>query len=229
MSSKDDGNVADSFGEAADTRKQLVLSVGNPTVACMKTEAANRIIDLNKEAGPPTSQQWTQYITDVFVSRLSSPVNLAMMPADCIPLVAWSAEHDLLVLAHGARRNLNSNVISELFTYLNDTYQITPKDFTYYIGPCIKAASYTFAAVDSQQFDNALWDKYISYHQGKYHVDIVGFLLAQLAEAGVPENTISLSPIDTGSDPAYFSHSRSQRTGEVEGRNLFLVQPLRSL
>ncbi len=226
MSSKADGNMANSFGDTKDNRDNFLSPIGNPLVACMKTEAGNRIIDLNELSDVHESQAWSQHITDVLVSRTSSPVALGILPADCIPMAAWSAKHDILVLAHGARRNLETNVIPELLVYLKDTYGIEPTDLTYYIGPCIKQESYAFDTIDQHQLDDERWAKHIRYMDGRYHIDIVGFLLQQLQEAGVPDSAITINPIDTGSNEDYFSHSRSQRTGETEGRNLFLVQPV---
>ncbi len=53
---------------------------------------------------------------------------------------------------------------------------------------------------------------------GQTTVDIVGYSKRQLIEAGVKEENIEVSDIDTAADSTFFSHYRSKKTGEAEGR-----------
>ena len=47
--------------------------------------------------------------------------------------------------------------------------------------------------------------------------------MQQLLRAGVPEKNIFIDSTDTGASHEYYSHYRSQRTSEQEGRFVTIV------
>lgn len=51
--------------------------------------------------------------------------------------------------------------------------------------------------------------------------------MKDLVELGLEPKQMAVHPDDVGADPRYFSHARSLRTGEPEGRNGFaaVVRP----
>jgi copper oxidase (laccase) domain-containing protein len=63
------------------------------------------------------------------------------------------------------------------------------------------------------------WQPYIEdLASGETTIDLIAFNRDQLIELGVQEENISIDPVDTVTSDDYFSHYRSVRTGELEGR-----------
>jgi copper oxidase (laccase) domain-containing protein len=87
-------------------------------------------------------------------------------------------------------------------------------DISVWIGPAVQKESYVF-----DYFDQPGWKHH--KHQlanGRYQIDMVGYNIEQLARAGIAPTNIESSDTNTCSSANYFSHCRSTRTGEPEGR-----------
>jgi copper oxidase (laccase) domain-containing protein len=132
---------------------------------------------------------------------------LCMVVADCIPLVIWDDKQ--VGLVHVSRHNLD--ILSEIITRFG-------KDLGAWIGPSIKKESYVFENRDSL---DGSWDKFIEKWEDGWHIDLVGRVRQVVYDLGI--RNIEESEIDTGKDLNYFSHYRSGRTGETEGRFMVVV------
>ena len=97
------------------------------------------------------------------------------------------------------------------------TFNTDPTQTVAAIGPSIKAASYT---TPDQPMQSQLpeWEPFINQTDSGYHVDVVGFINFTLKKAGLDQSNIFISDIDTATNPSYYSHYTSLKTGAPEGR-----------
>lgn len=223
FTNKQDGNVDVRFSEDAISNRDVILgALRIAGAAWMKAQGELGFKDISDQEN---SESWDEYIVDALIARASNGQALALYPADCIPLVISVARKDLLILVHIGRRNAEAGVIKLLFDYLLKAHGVRASETEVFAGPSIRQGSYFFKTIDDGQQTDSRWRGHIERKDGLYYIDLLGFTLDRLAEAGVRNSAITVSDIDTGSDTRYFSHARSIKTGETEGRNMFIIKP----
>lgn len=182
--------------------------------------------DANKGMTEPT----TALAADaLFTTTQNLP--LFLLTADCIPLILWSPQHELLALVHLSRVLLDEGflerVLGEVNGWLNQTTELKNKlgDFYAEIGPCIHKNSYVFES--SPVWHHPRFAAYTSTDtatdphtainttmgtttdaQVKIHIDMVGLTKEILNKAGLLKEQITVSSCDTNLDSNYFSHYR---------------------
>lgn len=224
FTTKRDGNVDVRFSSDAFTNRQRILDeLGIHNTAWMKAHGKLEFADITDAKNMPA---WSEYNVDALITRPSSGIALALFPADCIPLVIGATKQDILLFIHVGRRNAEAGIVEKLYEYIRQTYGIKPQDTEVFVGPSIRQDSYYFKVIDDAQKKNTRWQHRLKHNSGKYHVDLLGFTIDRLLELGIKQSKILVSETDTGSNKAYFSHARSVRTGEPEGRNMFIIKPL---
>jgi copper oxidase (laccase) domain-containing protein len=223
FSSKEDGNVAPRFSnDAIGNRNKLLSSISAKSTVRMRTSSNRKILNLKRVK---ESVKWMEHSADGLVSYLDKTTCLALFPADCIPLVIWSEKCNLLGLFHVARKNAEAGYLESIISALRLEHGAETRDLSVYVGPAIKRDSYFFQTIDRHQLHDKKWKGHIQFKNGNYHVDVLGFVIAELERLGVTENQIEIDATDTGANDYYFSHSKSARTGELEGRNMFIIKP----
>lgn len=217
-----DGTMHAKFDEPAivtKRRKRIHEKVSPAQVVRIKPQGLDDIVDL---AGKSFENDWNEIACDGLITRDSSYA-LVLMPADCIPLVVYSVQTNMFGLIHVGRKGASLGIHQKAIKYIVGTHKESLQHLRFYLGPSIHSASYFFDAIDANQMQDPAWRQFIVKHNNLYHVDLIGYTLHGLKELGVPSGNITCSPIDTGSDLDYFSHARSKRTGEPEGRNTIVV------
>ena len=223
FTNKQDGNVDARFSDDAIGNRDVMLSsLGIVGTAWMKAQGELGFKDISGQENPAG---WDEYMVDALIAHASGDQALALYPADCIPLVVSVTRKDLLMLVHVGRRNAEAGIIKLLFDYLFKMHGIHASETEIFAGPSIRQGSYFFKTVDASQLTDSRWKGHIEHKDDLYYIDLLGFTLDRLLEAGVRKSAITVSDIDTGSDTRYFSHARSVRTAETEGRNMFIIKP----
>lgn len=223
FTNKQDGNVDARFSEDAISNREAILStLGIAGTAWMKAQGE---LDFKDISGQENPAGWDEYMVDALIARASNGQALALYPADCIPLVISVTRKDLMILVHVGRRNAEAGIIKPLFDHLFKTHGIRASETEIFAGPSIRRGSYFFKTIEDSQLADSRWKGRIERKDGLYYIDLLGFTLDRLLEAGVRKSAITVSDIDTGSDTRYFSHARSVRTGEIQGRNMFIIKP----
>lgn len=218
------GNVSERFSsDGADAafkrRQQLIDELGKEYVVDLNAKGQDTIIDVKNLKLEPG---WNVVAGDGLISDRSD-VALVLLPADCIPLVIYSVSSPVFGLIHVGRTGAELGIhLAAVRCFIND-YGQSVTDLRFYLGLAVDAKSYYFSEnrIQSQYQEN--WQQFVEHKNNQYHIDIPGFVKHQLMSMGVKADQYEQSDIDTGSDQNYYSHSRSVRTGEPEGRNTFAV------
>lgn len=151
---------------------------------------------------------------------------MAILTADCLPVILYSLDKKALALAHLSRVNTPLNFIGDIVRRMKSEYGVESADIVAGIGPCVHKESYVFGREEFEKRipDERVFGGFISdIPGGKKAVDLVGYNVRQLILSGVKEANIEISSIDTAADKNFFSRCRSRLIGENEGRMATVV------
>ena len=148
---------------------------------------------------------------DAAVTRTPGTV-LAILTADCMPVVFASRAGDELGAAHAGWRGLAGGVLEATLAAM----QAPREDIVAWLGPAAGQASYeigseVFEAFVSQAPSAAA--AFVATRPGHWRVDLYALARQRLAHAGVMD--VHGGEFDTIADARFFSHRRDQRTGRM--------------
>jgi copper oxidase (laccase) domain-containing protein len=142
---------------------------------------------------------------------------LAMLTADCLPVLVVDPLGRAVGLVHQSWRMTDAGLMSSTIQTMQSTFGVLPQELWIGIGPGIHKSSHRVE--NPQQLDQPEWQPYLEHQEdGSTAVDLVQFTIDQLVGAGVTMNRIVASPVDTGTSKAFFSHYRSKQSDEPEAR-----------
>ncbi|KQR11243.1 multicopper polyphenol oxidase [Cellulomonas sp. Leaf334] len=170
----------------------------------------SRVVVLSQ---PPAPGSTTAGEADALVS-VSPEVAVAVLVADCVPVLLADAEAGVVAAVHAGRRGLVAGVLEAAVATMVE-HGASVRRLRAAIGPAIAGESYEVPA--------ALQDEVASVHPqtrattswGTPALDLPAGVAAVLEAVGV-EHVVHLAR-DTWTDPALFSFRRSQRTGRFAG------------
>eukprot|EP00752_Nemacystus_decipiens_P017969 g16105.t1 len=179
--------------------------------------AANRAL-LERHLGCPV--QWLKQVhgTDChYVDELNqAPVAdaawteqpdlaLAVLTADCVPVVLAARQGAAVAVVHAGWRGLKLGILPSVI----ETMACSSTDLSAWIGPHISTASYEVGEDVWSQFD----EEYLAPHAlaQKRYLNMAAVAESQLRGAGVTE--VMHSGLCTYEDSNFFSHRRHQHAG----------------
>lgn len=161
-----------------------------------------------------------------------SDVALAIMTADCLPVV-FAAFNDQgaalgVAAAHAGWRGLHAGVLQATALALSEVCQVPVAHMKAWMGPAIGPDSFEVGQEVFDAFDQQSPLNKTCFNPGamagKYLADIYG--LARLAMTGVGLEAIEGGGLDTLTDSRWFSHRRGQQQRLPAGRFATLIQLL---
>ncbi|PYH00866.1 copper oxidase [Arthrobacter stackebrandtii] len=154
-------------------------------------------------------------------ANVSGPAaGLAVMVADCVPVVlvgTGSGGEPLLGVAHAGRPGVEAGVIDSVVSQLQHA---GAAGIEAWLGPSICGSCYEVPEDMRASVAARVPQAHATTSWGTPALDLPAAVLAQLRAHGV---TAHASGICTLEDSRYYSHRRSQRDGEPEGRFIGLV------
>jgi YfiH family protein len=161
-------------------------------------------------------------VADAAITREKN-IALAIMTADCLPILLSTKQGHEIAAIHGGWRSLVGQVIFNTLTKMN----ASPSDVVAWLGPCIGADVFEVGEEVRQQFIelSPLFDPAFikkkrpltgseKNQRNKYSANLVMIATLQLNQLGI--NNISLLPDCTFSNKdEYFSYRRDGQTGRM--------------
>lgn len=219
-SEKNDGNIDPKFGEAPQVKKNrqgIYLTLGLHASQMIEAEQIhfNRILTLTKD----NSKMWRgQKVTGVDGFVTDDPeIAMLIRVADCIPLCFYDPAHSSLALIHAGWKGVVLGIHTEALQRLVSVYQTNPRECLVWFGPSAKNCCYTLDTLP-EPMQSAAWKSFIKRRQGKFIIDLTGYVAETLHEQGILKKNMLFDPRCTVDDQNLFSHQRAVNTGEPEGR-----------
>ena len=205
------------------------FNLGDHVGDCHQQVEQNRTL-LTEFLPPQTQVQWLQqvhgadvvevdhysktpYIADAAITRKKG-IALAVMTADCLPVLLASKNGTEIAAIHGGWRPLAANIISNTVKKM----QTAPKSLYAWLGPCIGASAF--------EIGQEVWESFVrqdrifaqafteSDIKGKYLANLQLIAQLQLQQLGVVN--VSVLPHCTFSMPEqYYSYRRESKTGRM--------------
>jgi polyphenol oxidase len=145
---------------------------------------------------------------DAAVTRRSGVV-LAVLTADCLPVLLCREDGAAVAAVHAGWRGLAAGVVETALATLGE-----PARLLAWIGPAIGAASYEVGADVREAFvesDAAAEAAFTATRPGHWRCDLAALARRRLHAAGVAR--VSGGDFDTFADPRFYSYRRQARTG----------------
>lgn len=202
-------NVGDDPDRVVDNRRRAATGLKldpREVVWMQQTHGAEVAVVPKAPSGPVPG-------VDGLVTR-SRNLALAVLVADCVPVLLAHGEAGVVGVAHAGRTGLAAGVVQATVAAMR-SLGADPAEVTAIVGPAVGPCCYEVPSdlrddVAGLVPETAAWTR-----AGTPALDLPTGVLAVLAGAGV--RRCSRSPICTADDPAYFSHRRDKVTGRFAG------------
>lgn len=147
---------------------------------------------------------------------------LAIMTADCFPLVMYEPGKKILALTHLGHRGVSAYLAQKVAKRISELGGDTNKILAF-LGPGIRKESYQFETVT--QVNDPEWQPYLAKSAGGLtSIDLPGFIKQQLIDSGVNKKNIFDCGINTAISENFFSHYQSANNSTNEARFLTVVK-----
>lgn len=153
---------------------------------------------------------------DAVVTNLSG-VCIGVSTADCIPVLIYDPVRHVACAVHAGWRGTVARIVEKAIATMTAHYGSHPQDMVAQIGPGISLDNFEVGDEVYEAFLEAGFDmSSISRHEQKWHIDLPQCNRLQLLSCGIPDDTISLSPLCTYQHPDTLFSAR--RLGIHSGR-----------
>lgn len=204
--------------EVLENRKKFLEKQGISLKDCviMQVEHEDKVIFANSSHTVKNTSSEAVVVGEALITQEKNVI-LFLLTADCLPVSFYDPVQNVIALAHLGWKPTNLQLVKKVVKTLSEKYNSQPKDIIVLIGPSIRKESHIFK--DPVQKSLPKWRPFLNdLPSGETAVDLLSYNTAQLVESGVLLENINTDPTNTATSPNYFSHYRSVRTGEPEGR-----------
>ncbi len=155
-----------------------------------------------------------EFVADASVTTTPGTV-LAILTADCLPVVFAARDGSEVAVAHAGWRGLADGVLEATVA----TMSTPPENVQAWLGPCAGAQAYEVGQDVFDTFvsrDGRAADCFVATRPGHWTVDLYVLARQRLADAGIAIKNIHGGGLCTISDPSrFFSHRRDQCSGRL--------------
>ncbi len=216
ISSKVDGNIDFRFGtkeEVNNNRKRIFQSLKLNAKQVVEAEQVHKT-NVQRVSGRDKGKIIKG--TDGLVTD-DPEIALMLRLADCISIFLFDPKRPAVGLIHAGWRGTVGKILLVAIACMMREYGSNPQDLLLGLGPSLQPCCNLWQDPPIQ-FMLPEWKAYIKTRKSVYAVDLPGFVIDTAISAGVKKENIEVSCRCTAMDSSFFSHTRSNKTGEKEGR-----------
>lgn len=221
FSTREAGNMSFRWGHAEEVRLNRTaflrqLGINPAQVVTVELEHKDTIIRVSsQDAGFGVLDNDYKIKADGLITNEPS-LFLFHVVADCLSLLFYDPQNQAVGLAHVGWRNL-AKVITATVQKLNKEFTSDPTKLIVALGPAIHNCCYAYPEHETNNLPE--WKNYLkSDTQGLTHIDLIKFAADHLTTVGIDAKNIIIDQKCTAHSDKFFSHYRSQKQGESEGR-----------
>ena len=197
----------DDPARVAGNRALLVTGLGLPSDPRWLRQVHGTRVAVEPRAGAEEE-------ADAAVTRQPGVV-LAILTADCLPVVFASGDGRVLAAAHAGWRGLAAGVLEATVAAMD----VAPAEVRAWLGPAAGPDAYEVGAEVHDAFagrDPGAASAFAATRPGHWHVDLYALARRRLQAAGLAPTAIHGGGLSTITDPArFYSHRRDPQTGRM--------------
>ncbi|GAA4530969.1 peptidoglycan editing factor PgeF [Brachybacterium paraconglomeratum] len=201
-------HVGDEEHAVTRNRELLEAELGVPLVF------VNQVHSAEVHALPPTGMAPVVTADALVTDRRD--VALAIMVADCLPVLLSDPVSGTIAAAHAGRAGLLGGVLQRTLEVMAE-FGARPADLTASIGPAICGACYEVPAAMREEAAQQLPATRASTSWGTPSLDLRAGAVAVLSAAGIPRDAIDTDHPCTLEEERFYSYRRQARTGRFAG------------
>ena len=207
-------NLANHVGDKAESvdenRRRLAEALPGDTVCWLNQVHGVSAVEATPGMVPDADAHWTA----------ARNLPLAVLTADCLPVVLMARDESCVGIAHAGWRGLAAGVLESLLAAM----PAEPASMSAWLGPAISAVAYEVGPEVKTAFEQQCGEESGDYfeasqRQGRWMADLSALARLRLGRAGVSTIT-SGSRCTHGQSDHFFSH---RREGPATGRMATLV------
>lgn len=200
------GHVGDDPDVVAENRRLVAAELGLP---------ADHVLYMNQVHGAGVAVvdgPWDGAVPDVdALVAVGTSIALAVLVADCAPVLLADADAGVIGAAHAGRPGLVAGVVPAVVAAMRDA---GARSITAVAGPSVCGGCYEVPEQMRADVTAVVPEASATTSWGTPALDVRAGVMAQLETAGV---TATASAICTRIDPASYSYRRDHRTGRFAG------------
>lgn len=210
ISSRSAGNMrlGDGF-DPTNNRKSFLVKFGLKPSVLVSAQLAhsNKVVVVSDDQLGQVINQ----VDGLIVAQ--SEVFLAITVADCLPVVIYQPDKQLIALLHVGWQGLAKGIIRQTVNKLEQKFEVGADELSVLIGPGIGLCHYE---VQPDFLTNFTEPGVIKKHQGKIFFDLKATAQNQLTALGVTEEKITISSVCTYCQADEYFSFRKDKTKPVE-------------
>lgn len=141
-----------------------------------------------------------------------SEITIGILTADCVPVFYWDPEKKVIALAHAGWKGAYHRIASKMVAAFQQNFGSQAANIQVGIGPCIRREVYEVGSEFETYFPGFYYPSSIA---GKGHLDLPGFVMNDLIQAGILRQNIEDCGFCTYQEPDHFySYRRENQTRE---------------
>ncbi|HVA96429.1 MAG TPA: peptidoglycan editing factor PgeF [Candidatus Acidoferrales bacterium] len=146
---------------------------------------------------------------------------LAVLTADCLPILLYDPEKNVVGIAHAGYRGLLQHVIENTVKQLVTHFKSDPNDIIIGIGPSIERDCYEVGKELVQKFQEEFpsFDDIFAEKDGKYFLDLRKVAEQCLLKEGILKEHIEIMDVCTKCGPNFYSY----RGGDGDKRFVSII------
>lgn len=139
-------------------------------------------------------------------------IALAVMVADCIPILMYDARTSSIAAIHAGRKGTQLNIVAKTLHAMHQRFGTKPEEVSVYMGASIGVCCYEVGLEVTRGLEKVLHVK-----NNRYFLDLPLANYNALLEAGVKALAIHRQEVCTCCNEDYFSYRREKKTGRFAG------------
>lgn len=207
-------HVGDAPAAVSTNRERVAARLGLPVVYAHQVHGTHVVV-VGAEGGPRADGGAAGTVGDADGLVTAQPrLGLAVMVADCLPVLLADPERGVVGAAHAGRRGLVDGVVPAVVDAMT-RLGARAERMRCFLGPAICAGCYEVGAEVRDEVAESVPAAAATTRWGTPAVDLVAGVTAQLAAAGLADATSS--GVCTAEDLRFYSYRRDGRTGRFVG------------
>lgn len=200
----------DEAGAVAENRRQLAEALALPAAPhWLKQVHGVGVVRVDADTAPAAEAEADASVTD------APGEVLAILTADCLPVVLAAKDGSEIAAAHAGWRGLAAGVLENTLAAMHSA----PRDLVVWLGPAAGPRAYEIGEEVREAFvrpDSAAVPAFVATRPGHWKADLYGLARMRLMAAGIAVDAIHGGDRCTISEAGeFFSHRRDGRSGRI--------------